>query len=398
MMKRTLGAITALPLLRVGVSGATFAARAARACRQGGSIIPDVPAPAPSIGLAAAVALDKLFISPAGLIGSIVPTSVYAASSNELDEALAYYGANGWLDDSSSYFGTPSAPSEVEVRRVERRNGPFEMLRFPSGWAPHQGEPGGERWCSFTADRQAYVRLLRHEGGPWPWLVAVHGQNMGRAGDIDTLRVRHLHQELGINIALPVLPLHGKRRAGFRPEQQFVSNVYPVNNVIGLAQSMWDLRRLLAWLREHEAAPSIGALGYSLGSYAVALLSTLDAGLDCVVAVIPSADMAEPLRAVEPLAPSKQRAHRTVHDWRSTVAHSVVSPLARPCLVPCERRFIVAGQGDQVAPPAGAVLLWKHWEQPSILWRPCGHLTTARSAAYDGYLTASLGSSGLTAR
>ena len=195
-----------------------------------------------------------------------------------------------------------------------------------------------------------------------------------------------------------MLPLHGKRRAGFRPEQQFVSNVYPVNNVIGLSQSMWDLRRLLAWLREHEAAPSIGVLGYSLGSYAVALLSTLDGDLDCVVAVIPSADMAEPLRAVEPLAPSKRRAHRAVHDWRSTVAHSVVSPLARPCLVPRDRRFIVAGQGDHVAPPAGAVLLWKHWEESSILWRPRGHLTTARSAAYDRYLASILGASGLSTR
>ena len=40
------------------------------------------------------------------------------------------------------------------------------------------------------------------------------------------LRARRLHEELGVNVALPVLPLHGPRAAGFASDRQFVSNVF----------------------------------------------------------------------------------------------------------------------------------------------------------------------------
>jgi hypothetical protein len=218
---------------------------------------------------------------------------------------------------------------------------------------------------------------------------------MGRRSDIEFYRLRRMHDHLGINVLLPVLPLHGPRREGKQAEQQFVSNVYPVNNALGLAQSIWDLRRILAWLREHEDAASIGLYGFSLGSYVGSLLSTLDDDLACVVSVVPSGDLAEALRTSEPGLPSKRRAHRAIHDSRSAIVHRVVSPLARPCRVPKERRFIIAGQGDRIAAPPGATQLWRHWEEPAIEWRPRGHLTTAWSADYDDHLAGIFRSSGL---
>jgi hypothetical protein len=66
--------------------------------------------------------------------------------------------------------------------------------------------------------------------------------------------------------------------------------------------------------------------------------------------------------------------------------HHVVSPVARPCLVPHDRRFIVAGQADRIAPPADAAALWRHWGEPSVLWRPRGHVTTWSSRTYDDHL------------
>ena len=176
---------------------------------------------------------------------------------------------------------------------------------------------------------------------------------MGWLRDVDSFHARKLHHGLGVNVVLPVLPLHGRRRAGMGSDQMFVSNVHPVNNVLGLAQSIWDLRRLLAWLREHEGASTIGVYGFSLGSYVASLLSTVEADLAAVIAVVPAGDLAEALRAAEPLVPAKAKLHREVFDWRSALVHGVVSPLARPCLVPKERRFIVAGQGDRVAPHRG---------------------------------------------
>jgi hypothetical protein len=390
-----LGIAFGLLLLCAGIAGARYAARAALAARRNVPMLPDVPNPAPTLGLAAAVALDELVWMPMRLLGSLAPTRNYERSSSELDDAVRFYESNGWLDDPASYFPIPGAPDNVQIRKIHRRHGPIEEIRFTSGWEPHPAEPGGERWRSFGANREVVARVLRHDGPPRPWLVCLHGQGMGRLADVDTLRLRRVHEKLGVNLLLPVATLHGPRAEGMGSDQQFVSNVYPVNNVLGLAQTMWDLRRILAWLREHEHAPAVGVYGFSLGSYAASLLSTLDADLACVIAVVPSGDLAEAMRTAEPHFASKQRAHRMVHDWRSALVHRVVSPLAQPCLVPRERRFIIAGQGDRIAPPRGAVLLWHHWEEPAIYWRPRGHLTTARSADYDEYLAGILRTSGL---
>jgi hypothetical protein len=390
-----LGATLGVLLVLAGAAGVLFAARAALAERRNESMLPDVPNPAPTLGLAAAVALDELVWMPMRFLGSLAPTRNYQRSSSELDDAVRFYESSGWLDDPASYFLTPGVPDDVRIRELRSRRGPVEEIRFTSGWEPHPAEPGGERWRAFGANREVVARVLRHDGGPRPWLLCLHGQGMGRLGDVDTLRLRRVHEKLGVNLLLPVAPLHGPRAEGMRSDQQFVSNVYSVNNVLGLAQTMWELRRMLAWLRGQEQAPSVGVYGFSLGSYGASLLSTLDAELACVIAVVPSGDLAEALRTSEPHFASKQRAHRAVHDWRSALVHRVVSPLARPCRVPKERRFIIAGQGDRIAPPAGAVLLWHHWEEPSIYWRPRGHLTTARSADYDEHLAGILRTSGL---
>ncbi len=395
-LRKVAGAAAIAPLLRAGTGGGIFAARAALATRRGTTLYRDVPNPSPSAGLAGAVAVDELFVMPIRLLTSLAPSANYERSTAELDEAVRFYDARGWLDDPAGYFPAPSAPRETAVRKVRRRRGPFEVVRFPSDWSPQPDEPGGDRWRSFGTNREMYAALLRHDDGPRPWLVWVHGQGMGRPGDVETSHARRLHDELGINVALPVLPLHGKRSAGPRPDRQFVSNVYPVNNVLGLGQSMWDLRRLLAWLREEQGAPGVGMIGFSLGSYAASLLSTLDADLACVIAVVPNGDLAAALAAHEPLSPANRRGHRMVHDWRSALAHRVVSPLVRPCLVPKERRFIIAGQGDRVAPPPGAVLLWRHWEEPTTYWRPRGHLTIARSEEYHQRVSDILRSSGLS--
>ena len=386
VLTRAVVLAASVPLLRASAAGTTFAVRAASAQRRGVEMVPDMPNPAPSLMLAASVALDELLMLSMGVLGSISSQADYGRGSSELDDAVRFYDANGWLDDAAGYFEAPPSPRDVTIETAQHRRGPLEVLRFESAWEPRAAEPGGDRWLACLANREVHATMLRHDDGPRPWLVCVHGQGMGRRTDLEFFRLRRLHEELGINVLVPVLPLHGPRRAGARQDQHFVSNVYPVNNVLGLAQSAWDLRRCLAWLREHEGASTVGLFGFSLGSYVGSLVSTLDDDLACIVSVVPSGDLAEALRTSEPGLPSKRRAHRELHDERSDLVHGVVSPLTRPCRVPKERRFIVAGQGDRIAVPAGATQLWRHWEEPSIKWRPRGHVTTAWSADYDNHL------------
>lgn len=394
--RKVLGAFAAAPFVLAGAAGARYALAAGKARRDGRELEPGVPTPEPTARLAGSVALDTLITLPIGLLSSTGSAEHYARSSAELDEAVRFYGDAGWLDDPGSRHPEPTDVPAMQVSTRRDRHG-LETARFDSGWAPVDGEPGGQRWAGFSDNRTVTVRLMRHEGAPRPWLVAVHGQGMGRAGDHRMLRVRHLHEELGVNVALPVLPLHGPRAAGFSSDEMFVSNVYPVNNVLGVTQAVWDLRRLLSWLRTEQVAPAVGALGMSLGSYLVSMLSTVVPDLACVVALVPQPDLAGSLRAADPLVPSKRRLHRDLYDERVDLVHRPVSPLAAFCAVPHDRRFIVAGQADRVAAPSGAARLWHHWDEPSIMWRPRGHVTTGRSSPYDDHLTSALTTSGLVA-
>jgi hypothetical protein len=385
----------ATPLAAVGVTAAREVAWAATARRRGVTAREGVPVPEPSVGLGAAAALDALVAGPMPLLSSLGSREHYAAASAELDAAVGYYRDAGWLDDPGRRHRRPGAPDDVQVAPLQGQSHGIEVAWFDSGWRPETGEPGAERWLSLGANQRVPVRLLRHPGAPRPWLVAVHGQGMGRPTDVKMLHVRHLHEELGINVALPVLPLHGPRACGFSPSRQFASNVFATNNVLGLTQSVWDVRRLLQWLRDDQQAPAVGLLGLSLGSYVISLLSTLEGDLACLVAVVPTSDLAASMREAEPITPTKRRLHRQVHDDRSALVHRVVSPLAGPCLVPHQRRHIVAGQVDRIAPPRGAAQLWHHWDEPSIAWRPRGHVTAWRGADYDNHIASVLTSFGL---
>ena len=82
---------------------------------------------------------------------------------------------------------------------------------------PHPGEPGRERWLAYEANRTGHAWLLKHPGPPRPWLVCVPGYRMGRpAVDFTGFRAGWLYKTLGLNVAIPVIPLHGPRRVGSR--------------------------------------------------------------------------------------------------------------------------------------------------------------------------------------
>ena len=55
-----------------------------------------------------------------------------------------------------------------------------------------------------------------------------------------------------------------------------------------LTQTAWDIRRLLAWLRD-EGAERVGITGLSLGGYSTALVASLEDNLECAIAGIPAA-------------------------------------------------------------------------------------------------------------
>ncbi len=336
-----------------------------------------VPEPTLDLELAIKVGFDQLAL--ASMIATRPGTFVRDVPRLTLEarEAHALFERSGWLEKPESYHQVPP-PLETPALRWRRSLGfSFEHLSFESGYEPHPGEPGRERWLSYALNREAHAWMLRHADPGRPWLMCVHGYGMGiPAVDLSAFEARRLHHELGLNVICPVLPLHGPRKIRLRSGDGFLNGDF-LDTVHAEAQAMWDLRRLLSWLRGNGAT-QIGVYGLSLGGYTTALLVGLDPGLACAIAGIPATDFA---RLVARLAPhaTLREVERLGLDWsvlREVL--SVVSPLHLTPKLEREKLSIFGGTADHLVPADQVRDLWKHWGEPRMAWYPGSHLSFGR--------------------
>jgi hypothetical protein len=294
----------------------------------------------------------------------------------ELVDAAQLFADAGWLAEPRRYHLDPPALDQVTLTAGGCLPVPFRRLSFPSGYEPHQGEPGRERWLGYEANRTAHAWVLRHPGGPRPWVVAINGYRTGQPPvDLWAFNAAHLHHGLGCNVAVPVTPLHGPRRAGRSGDRVMYAGA--MNLVHAMAQAVWDVRRLLGWLRGHQGAPAVAVMGLSLGGYISALVASLEADLDGVVLGIPEADLVRGIRRhVAPLLPPYYEQWGLSWSTFEQVA-SVVSPMALDPVVAWDRRAIFAGLVDRWVRPGNVYRLWEHWGRPDICWYQGGHLSFA---------------------
>jgi hypothetical protein len=191
--------------------------------------------------------------------------------------------------------------------------------------------------------------------------------------DLGAFDPRVFHEKFGLNLVLPVLPLHGPRKFGRRSGDGFLGGDL-LDSIHAEAQAMWDSRRLLSWVRAQTDAP-VGAYGLSLGGYTASLLASLDDDLACVIAGIPATDFARTFfRHGGPLQ-ERAVAHIGLTVDQMSEVLRVVSPLVAEPKVPFAHRAIFAGIVDRLVPPEHVRDLWRHWGEPRIAWYPGSHLT-----------------------
>jgi hypothetical protein len=357
---------------------------------------PDVPEPLMSPGFAVRAATDE--ISMCGIVLTTWPLAVGPVAARirrEVTEAFPLFEERGWLSEPATYHREPPPLQEPGIRSMSYRGKNIECLTFDSLYEPRLEEPGRDRWLARRNDPTAYAWVLRHPGEARPWLVCVHGIRVGTLSrNLALFRPEYLHEELGLNVLMPVLPTHGPRRTGPIGGARTLSGDVMDSLHTG-EQAMWDLRRLVSWLRRSEGAPSIGALGHSLGGYAVALLASLEGDVDCAVAGNPAVDPAglfwdnAPAAAIHALRAEGIRKNMLEGLMRP------ISPLALRPLIPQDRRAIFAGVIDRVVPPAEAASLWRHWEKPRIGWYQGSHGRVLRAPEARGVLENTLHAAGM---
>ena len=372
----------AFPLLALGLGvggafwlsllAAAAAVAAAAAAVDQSAPIEGVPQPRPGLALSASVALDEMVLGLEQLSMTIPSGDAARQMADEVDTALDLYRARGWLDDPLGYHRDPPPLAAPKIERARTGRIHYEHVQFESLYEPHPDEPGRARWLAYEPPRTAHAYMLRHDDANRPWLVCTNGYRMGLPA-IDLRAFAHYHQLLGLNVLIPVLPLHGPRRIGRRSGEGFLGGQV-MDTVYGEAQAVWDIRRMISWLRD-EGATAIGATGLSLGGYTTALLASVEPGLACVVAGIPATDLARIFWHHGPPLQLEYLAGLGMSPARITELMTVVSPLALEPRVPLEGRMIFGGTADRLVTPDHIRDLERHWGGPKTLWYSGGHLS-----------------------
>jgi dienelactone hydrolase len=356
----------------------------------------EVPLPDGTLGLGVQVAIDEALLATMTLSLPLPRGEDHARIAGEIEAARELFQSNGWFEEPSAYHVEPPPVEKPSLTSRTTRSVVYEHLRFESEYEPRVEEPGSDRWLSYVPNRTAHAWVLRHRGAPRPWLVCIHGYQMGRPGvDLLAFRPEWLHHGHGMNLLLPVLPLHGPRTIGRRSGDGFLAGEV-LDTVHAETQAMWDIRRMLGWLRA-EGAPAVGVMGLSLGGYNAALLAELDDELACAIPGIPAADFTRLFfRHGPPLQVRQAELHGSGEDHMDEVLQ-VVSPLRLPVRVPKERLAIFGGVADRLVPAEQVRDLWRHWDRPRIEWYQGAHLTFPRHRAVRSLVDATLRESGLAA-
>ena len=293
-----------------------------------------------------------------------VPTD---ARARLIELAAAYRTAD--------FFPAPP-PAEASERRDDDAFGvPVTSIRFASAYRPFLAAYREEHH-RHVENQTAHARL--YGSGTRPVMICLHGWGGGTWWFEERAFVIGYWLRRGFDVALFQLPYHGARAPSVEGRTGRGGSLFPSANLVrtneGFGQAIFDLRAFAEHLRR-RGAPSVGAIGMSLGGYTTALWATVDPSLAFAVAMIPAVSMSELMWRHGEESPARRRAVSAgVSGDLLDDVFAIHSPTARAPLLPHERLMIVAGRGDRITPPDQAESLWRHWGECAIHWFPGGHL------------------------
>ncbi len=320
------------------------------------------------------------------------PADDLARTASETESAVEFYRTLGWMDTPELAYPQPTPPASFVATPARAARFHYQHITFPSGYLPPAGDPVGPRWSDLESNNTIHAWVMRHPGPQRPWMVCLHGTGMGRPlMDLGLFRANWLYKELGVNIACPILPLHGPRRATV-PESFTFPSDHTLHNVHGTLQSVWDVRRVLASLRA-QGNTEIGVMGISLGGMIAGLVGDLDADLNCVILGAPVAELGALIErhTAQSVDPGELRQIELARQ-----VDRIISPLSLTPKTPHDRRFIYAGVVDKMVHHRyHAGRIWKHWGEPAALWYRGGHASLGYSRDIAKFIERAMRATGL---
>jgi len=347
--------------------------RAVMSSRAAARRSPESGIPAWTVGMRefGETATDELFIAISALYREVPELDDVARSVKKCRAAAPELGELGV----AAAHRTPPGMQLLGLRTRRAGRLVFEHLEFAS--CPDLPDPLAS--AGYGQVEVAHARVLRHRDRPRPWVVWVHGAEQGRLDDLFAFRVRHLHEDLGLNVVLPVLPQHGPRRDAGKAWPGFDL----LGNIATMMRAVSDVRTVLGWVGEQEPE-SIALVGMSLGGPVAALTAGLDPAVDAVVAMVPMLDAhATIAHHVERTGGRGRELARLLRDEAVSACGVVNDPLALEPHAAPERRLVVAALNDRMTSVQAAQRLHERWGG-QVHWHPGGHIGHLLSADVRG--------------
>lgn len=315
----------------------------------------------PKVVGSAAGAVDRAFVLAMHARGRLARDRAdadampHAERLSALEEIHRVYEGDALITDTARFFPSPG-PSDLAFRPV--RTGVWEAS-WPSAFEPFLPAVAS-RWLARIENRTARARLYLaappEVSTPRPAIIAVHGFMGGQwLLEENQWPIEWLVRR-GLDVSLPVLPLHASRAGVHRGGPEF-PNADPRLTNEGFRQAVTDIRSLVRFLRD-RGAPHVGLIGMSLGGYTSALVATVTDEIDFVMPMIPLASIADFAREQGHLGIGDQvDEHHTALER----ANWIVSPLARPLSLPTHRALVVAAEHDRITPVNHAKRIATHF-------------------------------------
>jgi pimeloyl-ACP methyl ester carboxylesterase len=188
----------------------------------------------------------------------------------------------------------------------------------------------------------------------------------------------------GYDVLLYTLPFHGRRAEKYSP---FSGYGYFSHGLTGfaeaMAQAVHDFRSVIDYL-QFTGVEKIALTGISLGGYTTALIAAVE---DRLEAVIPNVPVVSVEAELDEWFPANKfftlgRCIGGITRDEFAAASAFHSPLNYTPVIPRDRRLIITGLGDRLAPPEQAEMLWHHWDHCDLHWFPGNHILHVSQPEY----------------
>jgi pimeloyl-ACP methyl ester carboxylesterase len=327
-------------------------------------------------------------ILSAAMLPPIAAELIRPSGSTGERDRMRFYAELAAEHDPVKSFPAPTEPPRVYSRPANPlaewiAHGRVHNIRFESSFEAVNPAMRG-RWRALQNNNVVRAQHWSHDDGPHPTLCLIHGF-MGSPYLLNGLWMSlPWFYRSGYDVLLYTLPFHGRRAEKRSP---FSGYGYFANGLTGfaeaMAQAVHDFRSVIDYL-QFTGVEKIALTGISLGGYTTALIAGVEERIDAVIPNVPvvsiEAELDEWFPASKLFTVGRKLGKISLDDFAAASAYH--SPLNYTPLVPRDRRLIITGLGDRLAPPEQAEMLWRHWDRCALHWFPGNHILHVSQPEY----------------